>query len=42
MGTMSGAERDNVAGIQLAGFCRHPARSNRIALAARNASENRA
>ena len=41
MGTMSGTERDGVVGVQLAGFCRHPARSNRIALAACNASENR-
>ena len=40
MGSMSGAERDNDAGIKLTGAGRHPALSDRIALAARDASES--
>ena len=40
MGTMSGAERDGVAGIKLTRAGRHPALSDRIALAARDASES--
>ncbi|MEO1224556.1 MAG: hypothetical protein AAFX92_10025 [Pseudomonadota bacterium] len=38
MGSMPGAEGDDVAGAQLAGVGRHPAFYDRIALASPNAS----
>ena len=42
MGSMSGVEDDNVAGVGLAGVGRHLARYNRITLAAGTPLESRA